>query len=66
MADLAGPLGHLCPLDRLESVAGALSALAVLVGQAEDLDCAGRDGLSYLLELVRAEIVVSAGALRGR
>lgn len=54
------------PLDRIEGAILAMDALACLVGQAGDLDCAGRDGLAQLLGLLAQEVEQAAAALRTR
>ncbi|MBX9700973.1 MAG: hypothetical protein K2X74_16165 [Acetobacteraceae bacterium] len=42
----------------------ALDTLATLVGQSDDLDCAGRDGLAQLLDLIAREVEQATAALR--
>ncbi len=43
-----------------------LATLATLVGQSDDLDCAGRDGLSALLDIITREVEQATEALRER
>ena len=52
------------PLDRAESAARALASLSHLVGQADDLDIVGRDGLAELLDLLTREIDAACRDLR--
>lgn len=54
------------PLDRMEAATMALDTLATLVGQSDDLECAGRDGLSAMLDLITREVEQATAALRER
>lgn len=52
------------PEDRLREAADMLDTLAGLLGQADDIDVCGRDGLAALLDLIAERVEQGVAELR--
>lgn len=52
------------PQDRLRDAADMLDTLAGLLGQADDIDVCGRDGLAALLGLIAEQVEQGVADLR--